>query len=88
MEKRKSHNQLKEVLFGALGILGVIINLLGVYFLHIFGIVLGFYVISMVRKDKEFGLKPSELGKVLGWISLSMGFGAIIYGSFFSLQEV
>lgn len=85
MEKKKSHNQYKEIILGILGVLGVIINLLGVYFTHLLGIILGIYVLSMVKRDKENGLEPSTLGQILGWLGIVMAIGAIVYGSMSSL---
>lgn len=77
--KNSSNYQLETVL-GILGVIFSVLNYMGVFFVHLIGIVLGIVVISLVNKDKKMNRQYSQIGYVTGIIGLILGVLAVIIG--------
>lgn len=65
---------------GLLSIICSLLNYFGVIFIHIVGIILGFFAINFVKKDKKAIGKYSKAGFIMGILGLSLGVLAFIIG--------
>lgn len=65
---------------GILAVIFVSLNYLGVYFVHIVGLVLGIVALSYVKKDKQFTGTHSIPGQILAIIAIAMAIAAMLIG--------
>ena len=81
----KPLNETKTLVLGIVGFVCTLLNFLGIPAIHILGIVLGGYGISLAKKDKEVYGNYSRPGLLLSWIAVGLGVFAFIYGAVFVL---
>jgi len=78
--KPKVRFQTASLTLGILSTIFSVLNYLGIYFVHIIGIILGILALTYVSKDKKEGYAHSVPGQILGLIGLILGALAVIIG--------
>ena len=81
----KPANESKTLILGIVGFVCTLLNFLGIPAIHILGIVLGGYGISLAKRDKETYGNYSKPGLLLSWIAVGLGVFAFIYGAVYVL---
>lgn len=79
-ESKQSKNFSLETLLGILAVVFSLLNYIGVFFVHLIGIILGSIVINLVNRDKKENKTYSQVGYVTGIIGLLLGIIAIVIG--------
>ena len=81
----RSRNHTTTFVLGLVGTILVALNYLGVFFVHIIGLILGIVGLSLVSKDKQDEMTYSKAGYVLSMIAVIGGALAFIIGFIFGL---
>lgn len=82
---KKSANYNTELILGILAIVFSVLNYLGVFYVHLVGIILGAITMSLVNKDKKEDVLFSNAGYVMGVLGFVLGLIAVIIGVMYSL---
>lgn len=80
-KKAKPTNANTTLLLGILSVVFVALNYIGVFFVHIIGIILGSVALNLAKKDKTEFNECSQTGRVLGFIGIFFGIIAMIIGA-------
>ena len=81
----KSKNHTATFVLGLLGTILVALNYVGIYFVHIIGLILGIVGLSLASTDKKQEMTYSKAGFVLSLIAVILGAVAFLIGFIFGL---
>lgn len=81
----RSKNHTSSFVLGLLGTILVAMNYLGVFFVHIIGLILGIIGLSLASKDKKEEMTYSKAGYVLSMIAVIGGALAFLIGMIYGL---